>query len=225
MLRISIIVRLVVLAGVAAQSEAFAPAATFASPRSQRQAATDAVSDADVSTKTGKPTGTSFLPKETVELAKVGSPIEKIKLAKDGTSAFVDVYEYARKIREGEMTWEEVEKNDLDTVSSPTNCHGGVQYLPLHKRSMTCLQSHLNSESQLLLTSNHLFPTAIKIRRHAPSRQAHSWSIHDAHASSQWHYQFRSTSFLRNLRRTIRRGRRRCRHYHSAKHPTPRSQD
>ncbi|KAI2492187.1 Nitrite and sulphite reductase 4Fe-4S domain [Fragilaria crotonensis] len=36
-------------------------------------------------------------------------------MAKDGTSAFVDVYEYARKIREGEMTWEEVEKNDLDT--------------------------------------------------------------------------------------------------------------
>jgi hypothetical protein len=77
----------------------------------------DAVSDADVSTRTGKPTGTSFLPTETVEQAKVGSPIEKIKMAKDGTSAFVDVYEYARKIREGEMTWEEVEKNDLDTVS------------------------------------------------------------------------------------------------------------
>ena len=66
---------------------------------------------------TGKPTGTSFLSTETVELAKVGSPIEKIKMAKDGTAAFVDVYEYARKIREGEMTWEEVEKNDLDTVS------------------------------------------------------------------------------------------------------------
>jgi ferredoxin-nitrite reductase len=63
-----------------------------------------------------KPTGTSFLPQETIERASVGSPIEKIKLAKDGTSAFVDVYEYARKIRAGEMTWEEVEKGDLDTV-------------------------------------------------------------------------------------------------------------
>lgn len=62
-----------------------------------------------------KPTGTSFLPHETVERARSGSPIEKIKLDKDGTSAFVDVYEYARKIREGEMTWEEVEKADLDT--------------------------------------------------------------------------------------------------------------
>ena len=64
-----------------------------------------------------KPTGTSFLPEETIERATAGSPIEKIKLAKDGTAAFVDVYEYARKIREGEMTWEEVEKADLDTVS------------------------------------------------------------------------------------------------------------
>lgn len=66
--------------------------------------------------RTGKPTGTSFLPLATIELAKAGSPIEKIKLEKDGTSAFVDVYEYARKIREGEMTWEEVDKADLDSV-------------------------------------------------------------------------------------------------------------
>lgn len=63
-----------------------------------------------------KPTGTSFLPKETVERAKSGSPIEKAKLEKDPIDAWVDVYEYARKIREGEMTWEEVEKADLDTV-------------------------------------------------------------------------------------------------------------
>jgi hypothetical protein len=70
-----------------------------------------------VDSRTGKPTGTSFLPAEAVERASQGSPIEKSKLEKDGTSAFVDVYEYARKIREGEMTWEEVEKADLNTVS------------------------------------------------------------------------------------------------------------
>ena len=64
-----------------------------------------------------KPTGTSFLPEETVERANAGNKIEKVKMAKDPTSAFVDVYEYARKIREGEMTWEEVEAADLDTVS------------------------------------------------------------------------------------------------------------
>jgi hypothetical protein len=69
-----------------------------------------------VDERTGKPTGTSFLPADVVELAAKGNPIEKAKLAKDGTSAFIDVYEYARKIREGEMTWEEVEKADLDTV-------------------------------------------------------------------------------------------------------------
>jgi hypothetical protein len=67
--------------------------------------------------RTGKPTGTSFLPHETIERAKKdGNPIEKLKLEKDGTSAFVDVYEYARKIRAGEMTWEEVDKADLDSV-------------------------------------------------------------------------------------------------------------
>jgi hypothetical protein len=42
---------------------------------------------------------------------------EKLKNAKDGSSAWVDIYEYARKIREGEMTWNEVEKADLDNLS------------------------------------------------------------------------------------------------------------
>jgi ferredoxin-nitrite reductase len=54
------------------------------------------------------------------ERAAKGNPIEKVKQEKDGTSAFVDVYEYARKIREGEMTWEDVDKADLDTVSKNT---------------------------------------------------------------------------------------------------------
>jgi hypothetical protein len=71
-------------------------------------------SSSDVVTK---PTGTSFLPEEAVERAKVGNPIEKAKMAKDPTNAWIDVYEYARKIREGEMTWEDVEKADLDSVS------------------------------------------------------------------------------------------------------------
>ncbi|KAL7564590.1 hypothetical protein ACA910_017934 [Epithemia clementina (nom. ined.)] len=64
-----------------------------------------------------KATGLSFLPLEAVERAqsKSSNPIEKVKLAKDPTHAFVDVYEYARKIRSGEMTWEEVDAADLDT--------------------------------------------------------------------------------------------------------------
>jgi hypothetical protein len=74
------------------------------------------VPDQAVDVRTGKRTGTSFLPSETVDRASKGSPIEKVKLEKDGTSAFVDVYEYAAKIRSGQMTWEEVEKADLDTV-------------------------------------------------------------------------------------------------------------
>ncbi|KAL7539904.1 hypothetical protein ACHAWF_008046 [Thalassiosira exigua] len=69
----------------------------------------------EVDARTGKPTGTSFLPAEAVERASKGNPIEKAKLKKDGTSAFVDVYEYAAKFRAGEMTWEEVEAADLNT--------------------------------------------------------------------------------------------------------------
>jgi len=92
---------------------AFAPA-FFGIPRPINLYVSSSIED-DVSIRTGKPTGTSFLPAETVERCETGSPIEKIKLAKDGTSAFVDVYEYARKIREGEMSWEDVEAADLDT--------------------------------------------------------------------------------------------------------------
>lgn len=64
-----------------------------------------------------KPTGASFLPEETIARCEKGNPTEKVKLAKDPINAWVDVYEYARKVREGEMTWKEVEKADLDTVS------------------------------------------------------------------------------------------------------------
>lgn len=98
--------------------DAFVPSKlvpSFTRPRTAGSQSTTAVEEAVLTA--GKSTGTSFLPEETIERAKKGSPIEKIKMAKDGTSAFVDVYEYARKIREGEMTWEEVEKADLDNVS------------------------------------------------------------------------------------------------------------
>jgi len=71
----------------------------------------------EIDARTGKRTGKSFLSEETIERAAIGNPIEKMKLSKDGTAAFVDVYEYAAKIRAGEMTWEDVEKADLDNVS------------------------------------------------------------------------------------------------------------
>lgn len=95
---------------------AFVPS-NMGSSRASFVARQVAETDAMVDSRTGKPTGISFLPEEAVERAKIGSPIEKQKMAKDGTSAWIDVYEYARKIREGEMTWEEVDKADLDTVS------------------------------------------------------------------------------------------------------------
>jgi hypothetical protein len=114
--------RLLAIGALAAPSTAFAPASfgVVSHRNTQLQAAKATAADAtdsEVSKLTGKPTGASFLPEETLERAKIGSNIEKIKMAKDGTASFVDVYEYARKIREGEMTWDEVEKSDLDNVS------------------------------------------------------------------------------------------------------------
>merc|ERR1719502_747930 len=60
-------------------------------------------------------TGTSYLPAETVERAQKGSKFEKIKLSKDTTQIFTDMYDYAAKIRNGELTWEEVEDADINT--------------------------------------------------------------------------------------------------------------
>lgn len=71
----------------------------------------------EIDERTGKRTGNSFLPDETKERAAIGNPIEKMKQEKDATAAFVDVYEYAAKIRAGEMEWTDVEKADLDNVS------------------------------------------------------------------------------------------------------------
>ncbi len=71
----------------------------------------------EIDERTGKPTGNAFLSEETRERGAKGNPIEKAKQAKCATSLFVDVYDYAAKIRAGEMSWEDVEKADLDTVS------------------------------------------------------------------------------------------------------------
>ena len=93
---------------------------TFQQQQQQQLSATaapeEAVTYPQVDERTGKSTGISFLPDDVIATLSKGSPVEKVKLAKDGTSAFVDVYEYARKIREGEMTWEEVETAELDSV-------------------------------------------------------------------------------------------------------------
>ena len=59
-------------------------------------------------------TGTSFLPEATVARGEKGSPVEKTKLAKDPTSIFNDVYEYAAAVRSGEMDWSDIEKSDFN---------------------------------------------------------------------------------------------------------------
>jgi ferredoxin-nitrite reductase len=60
-------------------------------------------------------TGTSYLPAETIERAEKGSKFEKIKLEKDTTTMFTDLYDYAAKIRSGELDWQEVEDADVNT--------------------------------------------------------------------------------------------------------------
>ena len=97
---------------ILARSHAFI---SVPSAKSSTQLADTITSYETVDKRTGKRTGTSFLPPETIERAASGNPIEKVKLTKDGTSAFVDMYEYAAKLRSGEMTWEEVEAADMNT--------------------------------------------------------------------------------------------------------------
>jgi len=103
------------IAVLAVSSQAFAPASIDGRSATQLSAETKEITFDKVDERTGKPTGTSFLPAETIERAAKGNPIEKAKLAKDGTSAFRDVYEYAAKFRSGDMTWEEVEKADMNS--------------------------------------------------------------------------------------------------------------
>lgn len=90
----------------------------------------------EIDERTGKRTGNSFLSEETKARGAAGNPIEKNKQEKCATSAFVDVYEYAAKIRAGEMTWEEVEKADFDCVSR-SSC---FCYFYLYVRSMVILR-------------------------------------------------------------------------------------
>jgi len=108
----------VLLAATAGLSNAFVNQAVFSrNTLSELHESSSAVESeyAQTDERTGKRTGVSFLNEETIERALAGNKIEKTKMLKDPTSAFVDVYEYAAKIRAGELSWKEVEKADLDS--------------------------------------------------------------------------------------------------------------
>ena len=128
-----------------------------------------------------KPTGTSFLPEETLARCEKGNPTEKAKLKKDPINAWVDVYEYARKIREGEMTWEEVEKADLDTVSN-LSFDGFMVFNSFHV-------SHFI----------HLFSMKIarEIRWYVAPKQTDTRSILDAPKGAKWNRKLRPNEILR----------------------------
>jgi len=82
----------------------------------QEATISSSTSNKEVDPRTGKRTGNSFLPEDTLERTMVKSnPTEKAKQAKDGTSAFMDVYELAAKVRDGTLDWEEIDKGDFDT--------------------------------------------------------------------------------------------------------------
>lgn len=96
-------------------SDAFVPSAPLFALQSKTVLLERTTATYEIDQRTGKRTGNSFLPEDAKLRGAGGNPIEKIKQEKDATSAFVDIYEYAKKIREGVLTWEEVEKADLDT--------------------------------------------------------------------------------------------------------------
>ena len=154
------------------------------STTSEKPAAVEGQTNGDgtplVDLRTGKPTGVSYLPSSTVQRAREnGSPIEKIKLEKDGTSAFVDVYEYAKKIRNGEMTWEEVDKADLDTV----RIYISVAHVFSLRRNLPVL---------IIL----FLCTEIEMGRYATPCETYARSIHDAITDTQWNNYIRPIAFL-----------------------------
>jgi len=111
----SVAMKHVVLLAVAAQfTNAFLPSSVVSPSKFGVISPLYSSTEAEFDQRTGKPTGNSFLPEEARERAKVGNPIEKMKQAKDATSLWVDVYDYAAKIRAGETSWDEIEKADLD---------------------------------------------------------------------------------------------------------------
>lgn len=105
----------VLFAAVSGLSNAFTPAIQNKNPFGVASKLQSAVAD-EIEKRTGKPIGSSFLPEEAIERALVGNPIEKMKQKKDFTSMWVDVYDYAAKIRAGETSWEEIDKLDLDNA-------------------------------------------------------------------------------------------------------------
>ena len=113
--RVLALKHLMLFAAVSGLSNAFTPAVQNKNLFGMTSKLQSAVAD-EIEKRTGKPIGSSFLPEEAIERAKNGNPIEKMKQKKDFTSVWVDVYDYAAKIRAGETSWEEIDKLDLDNV-------------------------------------------------------------------------------------------------------------
>lgn len=61
-----------------------------------------------------KRTGSSYLPAEALERAKVGNNVEKIKQKVDPVTMWDDVHDYAAAIRAGTTSWEEIGTDKID---------------------------------------------------------------------------------------------------------------
>mmetsp|Transcript_11362 Transcript_11362/g.47332 ORF Transcript_11362/g.47332 Transcript_11362/m.47332 type:complete len:577 (-) Transcript_11362:167-1897(-) len=58
--------------------------------------------------------GLNSIPEEIWERALGGSKFEKIKAAKDGSEMWKEIYTYAEKVRNGEITYEDIDSDDLN---------------------------------------------------------------------------------------------------------------
>lgn len=137
-------------------------AAAFTSPGLGWTRVTSTSLNADVTSdvEIEKKTGVSFLPEDIVELAKKGNPTEKAKIARDPVNAWTDIYDFAKKIRAGELNWEDIEKADMNIVSDTVET--------------TIVKVFVSTDIFLS------FQTEIQVRRFATPRQAHTGTVHDA---------------------------------------------
>lgn len=59
--------------------------------------------------------GDKYLTPDALERAKAGHKIEKMKLEKDGSAMWTEVYELAALLRAGETKWEDIAVDDIDS--------------------------------------------------------------------------------------------------------------
>mmetsp|Transcript_60493 Transcript_60493/g.100408 ORF Transcript_60493/g.100408 Transcript_60493/m.100408 type:complete len:646 (-) Transcript_60493:523-2460(-) len=92
-------------------------------------------------------TGTSYLPAETLSRCDKGSQFEKIKLTKDTSKMFTQMYDDAEKIRSDEITWEDIDPLDVNTRYKWTGLlHRAKKHPGTFMMRLRCLNGIITSE-------------------------------------------------------------------------------